>query len=72
MSRANLHREFPWGPFAAALFLPPLGIYLDGSHPAGGMDRAFWIGAALTVAFFLPGVVYAVATIVRRHNARMA
>ena len=50
------------GILAAAALLPPLGLYLD-----GGIGSRFWTGVALTLAFFLPGVVFALITVTRRH-----
>jgi uncharacterized membrane protein YqaE (UPF0057 family) len=44
----------------AALFLPPLGVFLD-----AGMGRAFWITTILTLLFFVPGVIFALVTILR-------
>lgn len=44
----------------AAVILPPLGVYLD-----QGMTPAFWITAALTVLFFVPGIAFALFTILR-------
>lgn len=44
----------------AALFLPPLGVFLD-----QGLTRSFWISAVLTVLFFVPGVIFALVTILR-------
>jgi len=42
------------GPIVAAVLLPPLGTYL-----ARGAARDFWIAAGLTVLGFLPGVAFA-------------
>jgi uncharacterized membrane protein YqaE (UPF0057 family) len=44
----------------AAILLPPLGIYL-----ARGIGPAFWIGTALTVLFWVPGIIFALALILR-------
>lgn len=44
----------------AAILLPPLGIFL-----ARGLSPEFWIGTALTVLFWLPGVIYALAVVLR-------
>jgi len=44
----------------AAILLPPLGIYL-----ARGIGPAFWIGTVLTVLFWVPGIIFAVAMILR-------
>jgi uncharacterized membrane protein YqaE (UPF0057 family) len=42
------------GPIVAAVLLPPLGTYL-----AKGPGRDFWITTGLTVLGFLPGIAYA-------------
>ena len=42
------------GPIMAAILLPPLGTYL-----AKGPGRDFWIACGLTVLGFLPGVAFA-------------
>ena len=44
----------------AAILLPPLGIFL-----ARGLSGEFWIGVALTILFWLPGIVYALAVVLR-------
>ena len=44
----------------AAILLPPLGIYL-----ARGIGPAFWIGTVLTVLFWVPGIIFAIAMILR-------
>ena len=44
----------------AAILLPPLGIYL-----ARGISPAFWIGTALTVLFWVPGILFALTMILR-------
>ncbi|WP_380873863.1 YqaE/Pmp3 family membrane protein [Sphingomonas sp. DBB INV C78] len=49
----------------AALFLPPLGVFLD-----RGITPAFWICVGLTLLFFVPGVIYALATILAPRLAR--
>jgi len=50
----------------AALFLPPLGVFLD-----RGITPAFWIVTALTLLFFVPGVIFALVTILKP-KARLA
>jgi uncharacterized membrane protein YqaE (UPF0057 family) len=52
----------PPGPAAviAAILLPPLGIFL-----ARGLGLEFWIGVALTILFWLPGILYALAVVLR-------
>ena len=47
-------------PFAivAAILLPPLGVFLD-----RGITPAFWITVALTCLGFVPGVIFALFTI---------
>lgn len=49
------------GRIAAALLLPPLGAYL-----ARGPDRDFLIACGLTMLGFLPGVAYALWSVLRR------
>ena len=44
----------------AAILLPPLGIFL-----ARGLGAEFWIGVALTILFWLPGIIYALAVVLR-------
>ncbi|MEH3107983.1 MAG: YqaE/Pmp3 family membrane protein [Sphingomonas fennica] len=38
----------------AAILLPPLGIYL-----VRGLGPAFWVGVALTIFWWLPGIAFA-------------
>lgn len=38
----------------AAILLPPLALFLS-----RGVTPAFWVGVALTVAGYLPGVIFA-------------
>ena len=49
-------------PFAiiAAILLPPLGVFLD-----KGITPAFWITVLLTCLGFVPGVLFALFTILR-------
>lgn len=42
------------GIILAALFLPPLALFLS-----EGVSRNFWIAAGLTCLGYLPGVVFA-------------
>lgn len=42
----------------AAVLLPPLGVFLD-----RGITPAFWITVVLTCLGFVPGVVFALFTI---------
>jgi len=44
----------------AAILLPPLGIFL-----ARGLGPAFWIGTVLTVLFWVPGILFALAVVLR-------
>ena len=46
---------------AAAILLPPLAIFL-----AEGVSRDFWIAFALTCLGYLPGVAFALYTILNR------
>lgn len=48
------------GPIVAATLLPPLGTYL-----ARGAGRDFWIATGLTVLGFLPGVGFALWSVLR-------
>ena len=48
----------------AALFLPPLAIFLN-----EGIGRNFWIGVALTCVGFLPGVIFAFVTLMKNRAA---
>ena len=45
---------------AAAVLLPPLGVYLH-----RGVDRDFWIAAALTCIAFVPGIIFALISVLR-------
>jgi uncharacterized membrane protein YqaE (UPF0057 family) len=47
----------PWA-IIAAILLPPLGLFLD-----RGITPAFWIAVGLTCLGFIPGVVFALITI---------
>ena len=51
----------------AALLLPPLGVFLD-----RGMVPAFWIAAVLTMLFFVPGAIFALAMILGPDGRRRA
>jgi len=44
----------------AAILLPPLGIFL-----ACGLGREFWIGTVLTILFWVPGIIFALVTVLR-------
>ena len=44
----------------AALLLPPLGIFL-----ARGIGPVFWIGTLLTILFWVPGIVFALAVVLK-------
>lgn len=48
------------GRIAAAVLLPPLGVYL-----ARGAGRDFLISCGLTVLGFVPGVAFALWTVLR-------
>lgn len=39
----------------AAVFLPPLGVFLG-----RGLGPVFWMSVALTALFWVPGVIFAV------------
>jgi len=56
------------GRIVAAALLPPLGVYL-----ARGPGRDFLIACGLTVLAFLPGVAFALWTVLQRESpARVA
>ena len=44
----------------AAILLPPLGIFL-----ARGLGPEFWIGTVLTILFWVPGMIFALAVVLR-------
>jgi uncharacterized membrane protein YqaE (UPF0057 family) len=44
----------------AAILLPPLGVFL-----ARGITPAFWVTVLLTCLGFVPGVIFALVTILR-------
>jgi uncharacterized membrane protein YqaE (UPF0057 family) len=46
------------GALIAAVLLPPLAVYM-----ARGLGPAFWIGVLLTLFWWVPGVIYALATV---------
>jgi uncharacterized membrane protein YqaE (UPF0057 family) len=46
------------GTLVAAVLLPPLAVYL-----ARGLGPAFWIGVLLTLFWWVPGVIYALAIV---------
>lgn len=49
---------------AAAIFLPPLGVYL-----ARGAGRDFGVACGLTVLGWLPGVAFALWTVLKGDSA---
>jgi uncharacterized membrane protein YqaE (UPF0057 family) len=55
------------GRIAAAVLLPPLGVYL-----ARGTGRDFAIACGLTVLGYLPGVAFSLWSVLRREPARPA
>ncbi len=52
------------GRIAAAVLLPPLGVYL-----ARGPGRDFLIACGLTVLGFLPGMAFALWTVLRHSRS---
>ncbi len=48
------------GTILAALLLPPLGVWL-----VEGLGLAFWVALALTCFGWLPGVAFALFTVLR-------
>ena len=55
------------GLIVAALLLPPLAIFL-----MEGVTRNFWIAFALTCLGYLPGIVFAFYTLLKRPAAAAA
>ena len=53
------------GLIVAALLLPPLAIFLS-----EGVTRNFWIGLGLTCLGYLPGILFAFFTLLRKPAAR--
>lgn len=53
------------GPIVAAILLPPLGTYL-----ARGAGRDFWIACGLTALGFLPGVAFALWSVLQDSSAQ--
>jgi len=49
------------GAVVGALLLPPLGVFLD-----RGIGRDFWIAAGLTCLGWVPGVAFALWTVLAR------
>jgi len=47
----------------AAALLPPLGVHLD-----RGPGRDFWLSVGLTVFGFLPGMAFALHTVLLRRD----
>ncbi|WP_071593367.1 YqaE/Pmp3 family membrane protein [Kamptonema formosum] len=45
----------------AAIFLPPLGVFLQ-----VGLGKDFWINILLTLLGYIPGIVHAVWIIAKR------
>ncbi|CAN5474526.1 hypothetical protein BH09PSE4_BH09PSE4_06780 [soil metagenome] len=56
-------RRAPAGTIIAAALLPPLGVHLD-----RGPGRDFWLSVALTALGFLPGVAFALHTVLLRQD----
>lgn len=46
---------------ASAVLLPPLGVFLD-----RGIGRDFWLAVGLTCLAWLPGVIFALWTVLAR------
>ena len=53
-------RQASPGAIISAILLPPLGIFL-----ARGLGPEFWIGTALTILFWVPGIAFALYSILR-------
>ncbi len=61
------HGQASAAAIVAALLLPPLGVYLR-----LGLGTPFWIAVALTCLGFIPGVVFALVTVLRSGRDRRA
>ncbi|MBN2973058.1 YqaE/Pmp3 family membrane protein [Roseomonas aeriglobus] len=48
------------GPVVAAVLLPPFGVFLR-----RGVGRDFWVACALTLVGFVPGLIFAVWSVLR-------
>lgn len=44
----------------AAIVVPPVGVFLK-----RGISAEFWIAFALTLSFFVPGLIYALFVVLR-------
>jgi uncharacterized membrane protein YqaE (UPF0057 family) len=55
------------GPLVAAVLLPPLGTY-----SARGAGRDFWITCGLTALGFVPGVAFALWSVLRDSRVESA
>jgi len=64
---ASNRRRAGAGAIVAAALLPPLGVALD-----QGITPAFWIATGLTCLAFVPGVMFALVTVLRPHTVRTA
>ena len=51
----------------AAILLPPLGVFL-----VKGLGRDFWIATALTLLFFVPGLIFSLFVVLGGSTERMA
>ncbi len=57
----------PRSALIAALFLPPLGIFLT-----EGVTRNFWITFGLTCLGFFPGIAFSFYVLLNRHGRGVA
>jgi uncharacterized membrane protein YqaE (UPF0057 family) len=48
-------------PLILSVLLPPLAVFLR-----FGIGRLFWIDLALTIVAWIPGVIFALVTVLRR------
>jgi uncharacterized membrane protein YqaE (UPF0057 family) len=64
------------GRIAAAIFLPPLGVYLargaERDFWARSAKRDFWIACGLTVLGWLPGAGFALWTVLKGDSFAVA
>lgn len=56
-------REPAIGAILAAVLLPPLGVFL-----VEGLARDFWVGVALTLLGWIPGMIFALMVVMRQRD----
>jgi uncharacterized membrane protein YqaE (UPF0057 family) len=60
--KLNRKRKVVWIRIVAAIFLPPLGVFLT-----VGIGADFWINLVLTFLGFIPGIVHAI-WVIAKHD----